>query len=165
MTETSARFAAAGDADERYMRAAIDVARRGLLAGEPPIGACLVSDGAILAKSSNCIISEIDATAHAEMRVIREACRQRRTLSLDGCTLYATVEPCPMCLGACHYAGIRRVVFGAALADIHRLTGVELRIDRAAWAAAGLEVAMAGPCLADECRELLARWSLRSDRH
>ncbi len=164
MTEVSARFAVATGADERYMRAALDVARRGLLAGEPPIGACLVGDGGILASSNNGVISELDATAHAEIRVIREACRERRTLSLDGCTLYATVEPCPMCLGACHYAGVRRVVFGATLEDIHRLTGGELRIDRAAWSAAGLEVALTGPCLADECRELLAQWPLRSHR-
>ncbi len=69
-----------------------------------------------------------------------------------------------MCLGACHYAGIRRIVFGAALEDIHRLTGGELRIDWAAWSQGGLDVAISGPCLADECRELLAQWSPGSGR-
>ena len=117
------------------MRAALEAARRGLLAGEPPVGACLVRDGEIVVTASNGVIGELDATAHAEIRVIREACRQLRSLTLTGCTLYATVEPCPMCLSACHYAGIDAVVFGAALEDMQGVTGGELEIHHAALAA------------------------------
>jgi len=163
MTEQVARLES-GDAHAPFMRAALDAARRGLLAGEPPVGACLVRDGTIVTISNNGVISELDVTAHAEIRVIREACRQQRTLSLAGCVLYATVEPCPMCLGACHYAGLERIVFGATLADMHAVTGGELRVESATLTAAGLNVQIDGPCLGDECRALLEDWARGSAR-
>jgi guanine deaminase len=140
--------------DEEFMRAAIDVGRRGLLAGEPPIGACLVRDGDIVVALGNAVIGELDITAHAEMRVIREACRLERTLSLTGCRLYVTVEPCPMCIGACHYAGITELVYGASLADLHALTGAEH--DTPSGAA---NLAVSGNCLRDECVALLEEWA------
>lgn len=146
------------------MRAALECARRGLLAGEPPIGACLVRDGEIVATSNNGVISELDVTAHAEIRVIRDACGTQRALSLAGCTLYSTVEPCAMCVSACHYAGIGQIVFGATLGDMHAITGDELQVGRDAWAAAGLGVSLTGHCLEAECRALLAEWSDRSGR-
>lgn len=154
----------ADSAHERFMRAALDVARRGLLAGEPPVGACIVRDGEIVARSNNGVISELDATAHAEIRAIREACRQQRSLSLGGCTLYATVEPCPMCLSACHYAGIGEIVFGAGLEDMHAVTGSELDLRHVAFSDAGFDAAVSGGCLRDECRALLDEWS-REPRH
>lgn len=135
------------------MRAAIDVARRGLLAGEPPIGACLVRDNEIVVSLGNAVIGELDITAHAEMRVIREACRLQRAFSLSGCRLFVTVEPCLMCIGACQYAGIREVVFGASIDDLQALTGAE---HSSAVGATGID--MSGNCLGDECRALLAKW-------
>jgi len=146
---------------EDCMRAALEAARRGLLAGEPPIGACLVRDGEIVVTANNSVIGEIDATAHAEIRVIREACRQLRALSLSGCTLYATVEPCPMCLSACHYAGVDAVVFGATLEDMADVTGGELTIHHETLAQGGMTLTVAGECLADESRALIAEWSSR----
>jgi tRNA(adenine34) deaminase len=146
-------------AHEPFMRAALDIARRGLLAGEPPVGACLVRAGEIVAVANNGVVSELDATAHAEIRVIREACRQQRSLTLPGTTLYATVEPCPMCLGACHYAGVGAVVFGAALADMQAVTGNELVVTHAELARAGLGVSVVGGCLRAECAALLGEWS------
>jgi len=142
------------------MHAALEAARRGMLAGEPPVGACLVADGnsgkpAIVATLSNAVIGELDVTAHAEMRVIREACRQLRRLDLRGCTLYVTVEPCLMCLTACHYAGITQVVYGAAIADMNAVTGNELAVIDGAPESLTLE----GGCLAAECRALITTWS------
>ncbi len=113
-------------ADEQVMRLAIETARRGLLAGEVPVGACLVRNGEVLACLNNAVISELDITAHAEMRVIKAACHQLRKLELSGCQLFATVEPCPMCVSACHYARISEIIYGATLDDIHALTGNEL---------------------------------------
>lgn len=143
-----------------FMRAALEAARRGMFAGEPPVGACLVADGAsgtptIVATLSNAVIGELDITAHAEMRVIREACRQLRKLDLSGCTLYVTVEPCVMCLTACHYAGIAEVVYGAALADMNAVTGNELAASLGDCA----PLTLRGGCLAAECRALIATWS------
>lgn len=145
------------DADA-FMRAALEAARRGMFAGEPPVGACLVTDGEIVVTLGNAVIGELDVTAHAEMRVIRAACHQLRCLDLSGCTLYVTVEPCRMCLAACHYAGVDAVVYGAAIADMNAVTGNELG-DGAAGTAES--VRLTGGCLAAECRALIKTWSDR----
>jgi len=141
------------------MRAALEAARRGMLAGEPPVGACLVADGEMIVTLSNAVIGELDVTAHAEMRVIRAACRQLRSLQLSGCTLYVTVEPCRMCLAACHYAGIAEIVYGAAIADMNAVTGNELEGASGAAPNADGSMQLTGGCLAAESRALLATWS------
>ncbi|MFW2404931.1 MAG: nucleoside deaminase [Gammaproteobacteria bacterium] len=157
---TEASVLGDGDADDRrHMQAALDAARRGMLAGEPPVGANLVRDNESLATLSNGVISDLDVTAHAEMRVIRQACQSLRTLSLEGCALYVTVEPCPMCLSACHYAGVERIVWGASLEDMHAVTGRELTIHYATLAAGGIRIDVSGDCLGHESRALLAEWS------
>ena len=142
-----------------FMRAALAAARRGMLAGEPPVGACLVADGKIIATLSNAVIGELDITAHAEMRVIREACRQLRRLDLSECTLYVTVEPCLMCLTACHYAGIAEVFYGAAIADMNAITGNEVGSSPGASLRDMVSLKLEGGCLAAECRALIASWS------
>lgn len=144
---------------EIFMRAALEAARRGLLAGEPPVGACLVADGQILANLGNSVIGELDITAHAEMRVIRAACRQLRRLDLSHCTLYVTVEPCLMCLTACHYAGISQVVYGCDITDMNACTGGELGGGEKTESAAVGSVQLEGGCLAAESRALIAAWS------
>ncbi len=142
--------------DETCMRLALEAARRAGLAGEPPIGACLVRDGKVLATASNCVISSLDITAHAEIALIRDACRRQRTLDLSGCELYVTVEPCPMCYAASHYARIGRIVYGASLEELHALTGAELLTPR--------EAPMGGPvlsggCLRQDALALLRNWA------
>ncbi len=138
------------------MRRALEAARRAGLAGEPPIGACLVRDGVVLASASNCVISGLDITAHAEMTLIRDACRRERSLDLSGCELYVTVEPCPMCLAASHYAGIGRIVFGATLEDLNELTGGELLSGLRGSQPGGPLVE--GDCLREEALALLRTW-------
>jgi len=82
--------------------------------GEVPIGAVIVSaEGEILARGRNAMEHRQDATAHAEMFALREAARRLDSWRLDGCTLYASLEPCPMCAGAILGSRIARVVFGA----------------------------------------------------
>jgi guanine deaminase len=142
-----------------YMRAALEAARRGMLAGEPPVGACLVAGDRIVATLGNAVIGELDITAHAEMRVIREACRQLRRLDLSDCILYVTVEPCRMCLTACHYAGIDQVIFGASIEDMNAVTGNELARDRDGGNDDKSSLRLAGGCLAIECRALIEAWS------
>jgi guanine deaminase len=146
------------------MQLAIEVARRGLLAGEPPIGACLVKDDEVIATLSNAVIGELDITAHAEMRVIRAACRELRTLELTGCRMFVTVEPCPMCLSACHYAQITEIVYGASLAELNALTGNEHMTSQAhgeSSAGRSPTIGLTGGCLGDECRSLLGEWVRR----
>ena len=142
--------------DEAHMRLALEAARRAGLAGEPPIGACLVRGGKVIATASNCVISSLDITAHAEIALIREACRRERTLEFAGCDLYVTVEPCPMCYAASHYARIGRIVYGASLGDLQALTGTELT---GARRPEGAGPALSGGLLREESLALLRRWA------
>ena len=143
------------------MRAALAAARRGQLAGEPPVGACVVQDGAVIAAAHTAVVGGPDATAHAEILAIRAACLHRRSPSLAGCELVVTVEPCAMCMAAAHYAGIRVVWFGAGLeamqAARHGDGGAELK----AAVPAGMTVT--GGLLAAECTGLLAEWRQLTD--
>jgi len=101
------------DADISYMQLALEEARAGATAGEVPIGALIVHDGKILARSSNRTIRDCDPTAHAEMVAIREAARLLRNYRMAGTTLFVTLEPCSMCAGAIIQARIPRLVYGA----------------------------------------------------
>lgn len=139
--------------DERHMRRALEAARRTLLAGGPPVGACIVRDGQPIATAGNEVIAALDVTAHAEIAAIRAACRSTRSIDLSGCELFTTVEPCPMCLAACHYAGIGRIVFAATLADFAAITGRELC--GASWP----PPPMRGGCLREESLALLQSWA------
>src|SRR5688572_11501554 len=98
---------------EQFMRAALEEARRALAAGEVPIGAVVVVDDRIVARGFNQPISSVAPTAHAEMVVLREAARQAGNYRLTDATLYVTVEPCLMCVGALVHARVREVVYGA----------------------------------------------------
>ena len=96
------------------MAAALALAREAAAAGEIPVG-CVITDGAgnVIGRGRNRREEGADATAHAEIEAIREACRALGTWRLDGCTLYVTLEPCPMCAGAMVMAQLDGCVFGA----------------------------------------------------
>ena len=96
------------------MDAALEQARLALAAGEVPIGAVLVIDGAIVARAFNQPISASDPTAHAEVLVVREAARIIGNYRLVGADVYVTLEPCLMCVGALVHARIRTLIYGAA---------------------------------------------------
>ena len=98
---------------ESFMQAALEEARRGGASGEVPIGAVLVADGRIVAAACNQPIASADPTAHAEVRVLREAGRVLGSYRLVGATVYVTVEPCLMCVGALVHARVGEVVYGA----------------------------------------------------
>ena len=95
------------------MRVALDEARLAVAAGEVPVGAVVVHDGEIIARASNRTVGHQDATAHAEVLVLRAASSVLGRWRLDGCTVYVTLEPCAMCAGAMVLARVDRVVFGA----------------------------------------------------
>jgi tRNA(Arg) A34 adenosine deaminase TadA len=96
-----------------FMASALEEARKGREAGEVPIGAVLVAGGHIVARAFNQPVSTCDPTAHAEMLVLREAGKAAANYRLNGATLYVTVEPCLMCVGALVHARVREVVYGA----------------------------------------------------
>ncbi len=104
--------------DEDFLREAIKLAREGMAPGQGgPFGAVIVKDGKIVGRGCNQVTSTNDPTAHAEVVAIRDACRNLATFQLTGCTLYASCEPCPMCLGAIYWARPGRIVYGAFHSD------------------------------------------------
>ncbi|MDX9726727.1 MAG: nucleoside deaminase [Bacteroidales bacterium] len=105
------------DEDRKYLRAAIKIADDAIVEGGGPFGAVITSKGTILASSSNRVVINHDPTAHAEILAIREAASLLGTHDLGGCVLYASCEPCPMCLGAIYWSGIRRVVYASGRSD------------------------------------------------
>ena len=105
------------DMDRSFMATAIDTASRSAMNGGGPFGAVVVKDGRIVAVASNSVTRDNDPTAHAEVNAIREACRILGTYDLSGCVIYASCEPCPMCLGAIYWAHIDRVFYGGTRMD------------------------------------------------
>lgn len=101
------------DADYYWMRMALAMADVAGQAGEVPVGAVVIRDGELLGQGHNQPIRHADATAHAEIVAIREACRQVDNYRLPGAVLYCTLEPCAMCAGAAGHARIARVIYGA----------------------------------------------------
>jgi tRNA(Arg) A34 adenosine deaminase TadA len=98
--------------DRSWLARAVALAHRHVTAGGGgPFGALIVSDGGIIAEGSNAVAAGNDPTAHAEIVAIRSACRARGSFSLSGATIYASCEPCPMCLAAIYWARIDRLVF------------------------------------------------------
>lgn len=102
------------DPDERWMRLALQEARAAYDAGEVPVGAVIVADDRILGRGHNLVERLRDPSAHAEMLALTAATNALNSKYLHGCTLYVTLEPCPMCAAALRWAQISRVVYGAS---------------------------------------------------
>ena len=96
-----------------YMHIALEEAQLAATEGEIPVGAVIVKDGTVIARAHNRREADHDPTAHAELLAIREACKQLGDWRLEGCTLYVTLEPCPMCAGAIINSRIPTIVYGA----------------------------------------------------
>jgi tRNA(adenine34) deaminase len=140
-----------------FMRAALEQARLAIDAGEVPIGAVLVIDGQIIARAFNQPIRAVDPTAHAEVLALRTAAQQVRNYRLTNATLYVTVEPCLMCVGALVHARVKEVVFGAgeprsgALVSTvrgHEIAGLNHRFT------------VTGGVLEADCRDLIQQFFL-----
>lgn len=104
--------------DEKFMRRAIEIAQNGIDSNTGgPFGAVIVKDGHIIGEGCNQVTSDNDPTAHAEIVAIREACRALGSFQLEGCSIYTSCEPCPMCLGAIYWARPERVFFAGTRDD------------------------------------------------
>ncbi|MCL4078287.1 tRNA adenosine(34) deaminase TadA [Coriobacteriia bacterium Es71-Z0120] len=145
------------------MALALEEARAAADEGEVPIGAVVVCDGAVIARAHNRRETDEDPTAHAEMIAIREAARRLGRWRLSDCTVYVTLEPCPMCAGAMHQSRIDRLVFGAfdpkagAVGTLYDLSSDE-RLNHRFSVTSGV--------LSDECAALLRQFfeRLRQER-
>lgn len=109
-----------GPDDEAWLARAVEVASRNVADGGGPFGAVVVREGVLVAAAGNRVTRDLDPTAHAEVVAIRAACRALDTFSLAGTTLYASCEPCPLCLSAALWARVDRVVYAADRHDAER---------------------------------------------
>ena len=139
---------------EKYMRMAIDAAEASAVRGEVPVGCVIVRGDEILAVTSNRREEDKDATSHAELDAISEACRKLGGWRLIGCELFVTLEPCPMCAGAIVNSRIPRVVFGAKDAKAGALGSV---VNLCAYPLNHKPEVVSG-VLTDECADVLTRF-------
>ena len=140
------------NADEPYMRLALEAAKQAAQRGEVPVGAVLVKDGQVLAIAHNQPIGRHDPTAHAEVQAMRQAAQTLGNYRLDDCTLYVTLEPCTMCSGAALHARLKRVVFGAAETKTGAAGSVLNVFDHSQI---NHKTQVQGGVLADECASVL----------
>ena len=140
--------------DEYYMNEALSLARAAASEGEIPVGALIVKDGEVIATGHNLREKSGLATAHAEILAIEEACRRLGGWRLSGCTLYVTLEPCPMCAGAIVNSRVDRVVYGADDASAGCLKSV-INFNSYPFSHA---FSVTGGVLEAECREVLQKF-------
>lgn len=145
--------------DTDFMRLAIQTAREAIAAGQIPVGCVIVLDGQVLLTAHNTVWADTDPSAHGEMVGIRRAAKKLGRVALTGCTCYCTLEPCPMCLAALHWAKVDRVVYGADIADARAAGFSELTIPAAEMARLGHSpIRVEGGVLKEECRKLFDEW-------
>ena len=102
----------------KFMKAAVEAALNGMNNNEGgPFGCIVVKDGKIVGKGNNKVTSTNDPTAHAEVNAIRDACKNLNSFQLEGCEIYSSCEPCPMCLGAIYWAHLYKVYYGSNQED------------------------------------------------
>lgn len=144
--------------DHYYMKLALVEAQKAFALGEVPIGAVLVIDGQVVASAHNMREQWHDATAHAEILVIREACRSLNRWRLTGATLYVTIEPCPMCAGALVMSRVDRLVYGSA---DYKAGAVESLFNVVNNPALNHRLEITAGVLADECAGLMKEFFRR----
>lgn len=135
------------DADHIFMGRALELARQAETLGEVPVGAVVVRDNEIIGEGANCPIASHDPTAHAEIIALRHAAKTSQNYRLTGSTMYVTLEPCPMCVGAMVHARVERVVFAAHDPKTGALGGA---VDISDSVAIKHHLKVAGGCRAEE---------------
>ncbi len=150
---------------EEFMRRAIALSREKMRADEGgPFAAVIVRAGDVVAEGWNQVTGHNDPTAHAEIVAIREACRALGTFSLEGCEIYTSCEPCPMCLAAIHWAHIDRVYFANTAEDAAAIGFDDARLYRELALPHGERTLPMARLLADEALAVFHEWASDPDR-
>lgn len=139
--------------DGHWMRRALELARRGEADGEVPVGAVIVRAGEVLGEGFNCPIGTRDPSAHAEIVALRQAARAADNYRLPGATLYVTLEPCTMCVGALIHARIERLVYGTTEPKAGAVVS-QANLPQAAWFNHHLQIT--GGVEAEACQRQLS---------
>ena len=141
-----------GRTDEEFMGVALELAREARERGEVPVGAVLVIDGEIMGRGFNQPVSRNDPTAHAEIVALRQAGREAGNYRLPGSTMYVTIEPCQMCVGAMVHARVARVVYGT---PEPKAGAIESAMRAHEHPALNHRLEVTGRVLEDECRDVI----------
>ena len=150
--------------DREFMREAIRLANESVERGGGPFGAVIVKNGEIVAGSSNSVTLDNDPTAHAEVNTIRQACRKLGTFDLSGCVIYASCEPCPMCIGAIYWARISRIYYGNTRKDARDIQFADDFIYEELDLPLSERTVPIIPLLRDEALETFRRWTEKEDK-
>lgn len=145
----------------RFLRRALARAVKNVETGNGgPFGAVIVRDGEVLAEAGNSVFSTNDPTAHAEVNAIRAACERLGAFHLEGCTLYTSSEPCPMCLAACYWAHLDRIFYAANAEDAARAGFDDAFLYRELALPAGERALAAEEMLREEAQAGFAAWDV-----
>jgi guanine deaminase len=148
-----------------FMRRAIDLSIENVRAGRGgPFAALVVKDGKIIAEGTNRVTSKNDPTAHAEIVAIREACKALGKFQLDGCEIYTTCEPCPMCMGAIYWARPAKVFYANTAADAAAIGFDDSFIGEQLGLPIGKRRIPMTQLMRDEALEAFRAWEKKSDR-
>lgn len=142
-----------GSDDDQWMSRALALASQAAAQGEVPVGAVVVLDGREIGAGFNAPISGCDPTAHAEIRALRDAARRVGNYRLSGATLYVTLEPCTMCVGAIVHSRVSRLVYGATEPKAGAVESARRTLDEPHF---NWQVECVGGVLADQCSEAIS---------
>lgn len=153
--------------DEKFIKSAMEEAKKSEKEGGAPIGAVLVKNGKVIATGWSLVWPKKDPSAHAETECMRKACHKLQTLDLSDCTLYSTLESCSMCLGCAGWTGLSKIVFGAYKEDVgenpYEMEGYHAEEHaKKLTPIGGGKIEVIGGVLREECKELMKKirnWS------
>ena len=148
----------------RFMQMAIDLSLSNVDNGGGPFGAVIVRNGEVLATGVNRVVPDNDPTAHAEVSAIREACRRTGNFKLEGCTVYSSCEPCPMCLSALYWAGVERICYGNTKDDARAAEFDDSFIYDQLALPAGERAVLCCRFMGDKAIEAFRKWRDKEDK-
>ena len=150
---------------EEIMRLCIEEAKKGVNSGQGgPFGAAVVKDGEIISLAHNTVVAGNDPTAHGEVNAIRQACEKLNTFELKGCEVYTSAEPCPMCLSAIMWAGIKKVYYGCTAKDTEEIGFADKFIYDYMKGENTEGVIETIPLLREECLEAFKVWDNKENK-
>ena len=150
--------------DKEFLQQAIRISENNVEHGDGPFGAVLTKDDVIISSAGNRVISSNDPTAHAEINVIREAAEKLNTFDLNGCTIYCSCEPCPMCLSAIYWARLDRIVYANTRMDAREAGFDDLLIHQQLMKPEKSRMIPATQMLQEEGKRALQMWAEKEDK-
>ena len=150
--------------DVGFMDQAIRLPEENIDKGGGPFGAVIVRNGKVVATGVNSVVPNNDPTAHAEINAIRSACKTLGTFKLDGCTIYSSCEPCPMCLSALYWAGVSRICYGNTKSDAKAIDFDDSFIYDQLELDYGLRTIKCDHFMRDRALAVFRKWQTKTDK-